>query len=608
MGRDDAGGEEAVAELSVAQQKAIALARARLEIQHGGYLHPDDMAASDPGLALPINGTGAQSPAVDPTRAGIANFLGGVPGIGTELKNAALSIGAPSNVAPSQTFGMSSSDTLNPLPAIAAFGDQMFGNIPIAGKALQGARDQVNANVYGGTPEEARADINKTVAANPEAATAGAVAGKALPYVAAAMNPVTAGALGLEGSLGLRLLMGGASSEAINFGDNMSKGQKPLEALGNATRDTTAELPFFAFGTKSGRAAATKAAPTVAELEAQAKPLYDAAKQSGLVISQPSVDHFVHGLTSKVMQRGLDPTLTPKSVAAIKRLQDMAGKNMTIEDAMTLREVLGNAAIKTLDGSPKDHGIAVSLLKDFDNFLEGVTTKGPQGQANMAVLAGDAVAAHSNLVAANKLWSKAQKGKMLDLALAEATTKSEGGDISLEKAIRNEFKALELDIVRGDMPGFTPQEIKIIKEVARGAGAQRIARTIGRLKAGGPVGVSSLATTGGFAGHVLGGGNPAAQIAGAALGGGLALGSGMLGAGGRVAAGRMARGNAKYASAVARSGNVLGPGGVGGALSGADRAMQAAPLIAGRTATTMTLGEWTKQQQPVNITVNGGAP
>jgi hypothetical protein len=136
----------------------------------------------------------------------------------------------------------------NPLNAVAAFADQAAGAIPIAGPYLQSGRDKLNAGIYGDTPEAARADMNKVVERNPEAATAGGVVGSVAPYALAMTNPVTAGALGLEGGLLTRLGMTGASQLAINTGDRMARGEGAQEAFSKSVLPTVATMPFALLG------------------------------------------------------------------------------------------------------------------------------------------------------------------------------------------------------------------------------------------------------------------------------------------------------------------------------------------------------------------------
>ncbi len=544
------------------------------------YLDDDDLVETPDGREI-IEDT-------DP-RAGLA-----IPGTASRFE----AEGGDVSLRPTQRFGTSRGDTLNPLPLIAAGADRAVGALPIVGERLQGIRDQINADTYGDTPADARADIDEAARQNPEAALVGTVAGKTAPFLAAAaVGGPLAGALGLEGSLGLRMLMGGLSSEALNVGDRSARGEPPLEAMIGGTSDTLAGLPFYAFGGAGKKAAKINSAATTKDLKIAADPLYRAAEDSGVLFAQPAVADFVHTAASKAISKGLDETLTKQAVAAVKRLENKAASNMTMADAMTLRKVLGNAAQKSLDTTDADHAIAVGLLHDFDTFLENATKAGPGGAANMAVLAGDAGAAHQALVEANQLWSKAAKGEMLDKALEKAIATSKTKDIPLDRAIRDRFGALEQQIIDGNLPGFSPAEVKIIQDVAHGEGAYKIAATLGKARSGGIGGISGAVGSGAMAGHFASGGDMTSAALGGGIAGGLAALGAPVGMAGRSIARNTLKGDAQVAAASVR-GRALGGAPLPNSLSASGRFATALPTSVGRAVATMTLKEWSNSGAP----------
>lgn len=531
--------------------KKVLLDEARKRGLVGDTVHPADLAHADH-VSVPADTLGTQ---------GLA-----LPGSG------------PANAGtPNQHFGPSASDTMNPLPAISALGDQFFTNIPVIGPYLGKARDQINASTYGITPEQSRASMNETVRQNPEAAVVGEFAGKSAPYVAASTNPLTAGVMGMEGGLGLRFLMTGLSSEALNIGDKVSRGSDPLAALGPATEETLTQLPFAALGNKGSKAAAAAVAPTVADLKSQAGALYKSAEDSQLVIAQAPAKNWIDTTTSQAMKDGLDEGLTPKSVYVIKRMHAGAGGNMTIQDAMLLRKVAGDAADTAEIGS-NDQRISRNIVKSLDGFLGGV--KGAD------IVAGDPVAAKKALDDANALWTKASKGQVIDRAIETAISRSESsaGGMSVDQTLRNEFGTLDREIINGNPEGFTKDEAKLIRSVARGRGAQRLARWVGKFAPSGVISAGIGTGIGAGIGHTLGGDTPLAL--GAGVGGIWAA-----GALGKSAAASMARDKAALASAGVKMGTPLGaaPGAI-------PQTMRALPGALGRGA-TMTLEEWMGQHQ-----------
>jgi hypothetical protein len=245
------------------------------------------------------------------------------------------------------------------------------------------------------------------------------------------------------------------------------------------------------------------------------------------------------------MSGGLDETLTPGSTAVVKRMQAMTGRNMSIEDAMTLRK-LANDAYSNAKPGTNDQRLARGIVRDLDTFLEGVATKGPQGQPNMAVVAGDPAKAKAALDQANSLSHAGYKARTIDTAIELAVAQSEKSGQSLDKTLRNEFGKLNREIIEGNPERFTPDEIKLIKEVTNGNGGRNLAAFLGNtLYPKGPISALPTLASGGTA--FLGSqGNPVLT--------GLALGvPAATGAMGRTLSGSMAKESADFAGATIRS-------------------------------------------------------
>lgn len=548
---------------------------------------------TDPKLLHKLNGGGDDDYADDDDLDGVtvipdSDPRAGLPIPGTISEYEAAGGDVSAN-RPSRTFGLGRTDTLNPLPAIAAGADSAVGNIPIIGPRLQGARDQINANIHGDTPEAAREDMDKTVAANPVPAKIGEAFGKASPYLAAAPIAPLAGALGLEGSILSRIIMGTASNVAIKTGDKMARGEKPLEALGNASREGAFEAPFFALGTKSGRQTTIANAPKTPDLFKEADRLYDAVRDSKLVIAQPSAKTFLDSATAKAMSSGLDETLTPGSVAVVKRMADMTGRNMSIEDAMLLRK-LANDAWKNAPADSNDRRIARQIIRDLDDFLGGVATKGPQGQPNMAVISGDPAAAKTALDEANKVNSAAFKADTVDKAIEIAVQKAEESGRSLDATLKTEFGKLDRAIIDGNPERFAAEEIKLIREVARGDGARNLAGFLGKtFYPNGPVSALPTLLSGG-AGVAAGMSSGNHVLTALGVGGPLAVGTL-----GRTLGSARARESADFAGASIRS-KALGTNIVPGKTLELPPIIKALPSTGGRVATTMTLNEYAQSR------------
>lgn len=303
------------------------------------------------------------------------------------------------------------------------------------------------------------------------------------------------------------------STLAVNpYPDRMVEGAMDMAGL-----VTGGEMPL---AHASGRRAATKGgeAPSSESLKERARAKYKEAEGTGLVVSQPSAKALADNIASEAMKVGLDETLTPGSVAAVKRMQANAGRNMTVEDFQVIRELFGTAAAGNDPKLARDRMIAAQAIEAMDDFLSGVGKTGPAGEPNMAVLAGDGAKAGDALTEARGLYSRAKKGDMIDQAIELAWAKSDR--VGLENAIRTEFGILDRAIIKGQIKNLTDDEIAAIQEVARGGSIENALRFVGKAA---PTGVVSGAlgtlapvmagvSIGGPAGAALGAAVPLAGI------------------------------------------------------------------------------------------------
>lgn len=348
-------------------------------------------------------------------------------------------------------------------------------------------------------------------------------------------------------------VVGGSVAAAIPSGAGAATAQQVLP--GNDLAEIAGQVigGFTPMGLSAAirRRKSATAAPSVQELEDQATGKYQQAERSGLVVAQPSFGTLADTLASKAMERGLDETLTPSSVAAIKRMQQMAGGNVTAKDMATLRKVIGAAAQGADPKYRTDRAIASMMIEDLDNYLIGLGGKGPNGEANLSVLAGDPVQAASAYSEARGLSHRAFKGDMIDTAIELAASRA--GQFSgsgFENALRTEFRALERKIIKGELKGLSEDEIAAIRKVAQGGPVDSILRGIGKAA---PTGVVSFSASGGvpfFVGNAIGGPALGAALAGATMGAGIL---------GRTGATALQKRNAAVASALVRRGGKAKP-------------------------------------------------
>lgn len=353
------------------------------------YVTSNPKPAAPPGAQVTAPAQSAQPPSAPPDAPQ-------PPAAGLSEQGLAMPTGGPpvNTGVPNQHFGFESSDTLNPLPAIAAGVDSAVAHLPLGGQALQSLRDSLNAGAYGGTPEQARADMNNTVAKNPEASVVGSIAGETLPYMGASEVPLLKAALGFEGPLAARVGLTGATQYAINTGNNLGHGDDPVTAAQKAILPTAASIPFALMG--KGRTPGPEKAGAIKTLQDEGVPLTGGQMQNSKAIKTlesqaggPAMQDFrdkqLSALTSAALSRTgtTAPAATPEVLSAI---HDRIGSTMDNLTAMTTVKVdptLQNAVLKAGTDYQQLVGQPAPIVENMINRI------GTLAAQNGGVLKGD---------------------------------------------------------------------------------------------------------------------------------------------------------------------------------------------------------------------------
>jgi len=297
-------------------------------------------------------------------------------------------------------------------------------------------------------------------------------------------------------------------------------------APGNDTAETIAQLigggsPLFIANSRE-RAAMRKAAPSIEELRTQAGGLYDAAKASGVTFPQTAVKSAVDDITARALSEGLDETLHPGAVSALKRLQVASGTGMTAQDAQTIRRVIGGAAGNPTN--PDQSRIAGIMKRMFD---DEITSAIPE------------------LAPANALYAQAKKGQMVEDAFTRArdTLGVNYNNAGMVTALRREFKRM---IDNPQMArGLSQAETDAIRAFVRGGPVENVLRWAGRHAPTGTLSFGSTIGSGAGLGFLAGSPTLGAAAVGGLAGGGIAA---------RAAGNAMAMKTAEEISAMLRGG------------------------------------------------------
>lgn len=487
--------------LSAEQQKALALAAARQRASGGGGAEQPKGTAYD---AFMKEAQAIRDKTVAPLP---EDMLGAANDFSRAATTGALQ---------GLTFGFGDEMTAGVETPFRVIGDLATGRGFDPGRAfseaLTGAQEYMNA-------EQAR---------NPVGAAVGDVIGAVANPVnkLSLLNKATSVPSAIARGAADGAIYGGISGFGRSDGDLT---ERAVEAATGATVGAGAGgVLGGTVGAIAGRAAKAKV-PSVEQMEDQAGAIYEAAEKSGVVFPKAAVRNFADDITAKAITEGIDQTIHPAATAALKRIQSLRDNGATVKDLRTLRKVLRGAGKDT--SNLDQQRIAGIMTRALDDFID---TQVP------------------SLKPANRIYQQAKKGETIETAIELAYSKSGGTRTGLENALRNEFQALDRQIIKGQLKGLTKGEISAIRHAARGGKVENILRYFGKLA---PSGVVSAGLGGGTAfgvGTALGGGNP---MVGAMAAGGT-MGVGLLS---KSLATQMAIANAERAALAARNGGAFAP-------------------------------------------------
>lgn len=277
-------------------------------------------------------------------------------------------------------------------------------------------------------------------------------------------------------------------------------------------------------GVRAVQAAGQPRPPTTEQLHNQANAAYRTAEQAGVVVSGNRVTDLVNRIERDALRLGIDPTLHPGATAALRRLTEVRGQNLSLAEIDTLRQVLASAAGSRVPGEAMRASRMIDMLDDF------VARMTPRD-----LVAGNAQQGVESLRQARDLWSRMRKSELIETAIERAGTRA--GQFSgsgFENALRTEFRQLAMNPRR--LRGFTDAERDAVRRVATGGPIENVLRLVGKLA---PTGVVSGGVGAGL-GYTIGG--PVGAVAVPAAGAAARYGATALTAANAQRAGAMVRG------------------------------------------------------------------
>ncbi len=243
------------------------------------------------------------------------------------------------------------------------------------------------------------------------------------------------------------------------------------------------------------------ALPTAEDLKAAAQVAYQKADDAGVVYTKQGMERLRDALVKDFADFGYHPELQSGAKVALNEVNRLADGNVTLKGLETARKVAGNAY---QPGNKANNALIAKIADALDNLAAN-----PQAGD---VLVGNSAEAAAALKEARGLYSQARKldtvNGLLERAGLRAASTGSGGNI--ENATRQELrKILTSDKLKR---GFTGKELQAVEKAVVGSKGQDLLRLAGKLSPEGN-GLSLLL-------HVLGGsatGGATLPLAGAGM-------------------------------------------------------------------------------------------
>jgi hypothetical protein len=240
-------------------------------------------------------------------------------------------------------------------------------------------------------------------------------------------------------------------------------------------------------------------------LKRAAQAAYDRADNNGAIVSGGAMQRMVGDLRQKLTQEAIDETHHPQAMAALRRLENTAGQNVTWKGMDSVRRGAGHA-VEAATFNKSDRRMGRIIQDHFDDFVDNLQPADLVAGSASAQGLGNAV---RDVKQARQLWRSYSQAEMIQENIRKAGIRASGySQAGEENAIRAQFRKLAVNDKA--MRRLDPELRSAVERVARGTPLNLALRGLGKFA---PHGLHS-AVMGGGAGYTLGGPLGAAAVMG----------------------------------------------------------------------------------------------
>jgi hypothetical protein len=213
--------------------------------------------------------------------------------------------------------------------------------------------------------------------------------------------------------------------------------------------------------------ALVESAPDIDTLKEVSRGVYKELDDLGVTVKTEAFNSMLKTAVRRAKREGVDEVLTPKS----QRVVDLFGKDIserkirTVSDLERMRKRAQQAA-----SSPDldDARVGTTIIDEIDSFMDNVAPNAFSGD-----LKGKNIG--SRFKAARKLWGRARRAELIQLAMERAGRQATG----FENGIRTQLRQILNN--KKQSRYFTKDELAAMDDVVKGSNEQNILKLVGRL-------------------------------------------------------------------------------------------------------------------------------
>jgi hypothetical protein len=425
------------------------------------------------------------------------------------------------------------------------YGDGILGSVAksigaasdMVGSGLTfGFDDEINAGLstgfgflgdYGAAQKQFEARKQATREQNPVASVVGEIGGgvvggggasklvrklaqKTLPVIGGSIASRAAPALAKIGRTGANVLEGAALSSIYGAGEagqgERLRGAAQGAVIGGLTSGVVSKAGDAIAGMVGRRAArqAVTNAPTAQTLKQAEDQLFNAARSSGVQVKPAAANRLVQNM--RLAAGRPNDKIRPQTAGLIEDIVADPSKYTDIQGLHELRQEIGDLMGGAQSRDARTLGAMKRVLDGFiDNPNPNAFTGNPDGFKLV----------REGIQTAAKRFKTKEIENLLDLAdvVAEGNVTQSG----IAAALRTKAGQLYTKIVKGQVHGFSPEEIQMIRELASRNTSNKAIKWLAKWSPSGPMSTTLAASLGGGMGALLGGGPVGAAIGAGAI-------------------------------------------------------------------------------------------